>query len=251
MGCIAWNFSGDHVLVTGGATGIGRETVIKLARAGAVVYFTYFNSGKKAQQLVEDLSMEGHTAHALHCDFSSESQIKQLTKQLADRMAYPINMIVSNAGITADSSLYNMSEAEWEQVYQVNLRALYFLSRSMLKHLAVNRGVMVNVTSISGQIGMSGQTNYSAAKAGIIGFSKALAKELGPLGVRINCVAPGYIDTLMTQELQTTRKKELSNSIALKRMGAPGEVADLILYLLSDNASYVTGEVVGISGGLI
>ncbi|MBG9794375.1 hypothetical protein ABD76_18420 [Paenibacillus dendritiformis] len=251
MGTIAWNFKGNHVLVTGGSKGIGKETVIKLARAGAVVHFTYSRSIEDARLLSEELASEGYTAYALHCDFSSETSIKRLTERFANRQSPPLNMIVNNAGVTGDSPLYNMSDEQWEYVYQVNLRALFQMSRSMVKNLAVNRGTMVNVTSISGQIGMAGQANYSASKAGIIGFSKALAKELGPLGVRVNCVAPGYIETSMTQEMTKTRKRKLVESTSLKRFGTSGEVADLILFLLSSHSSYMTGEVVGVNGGLI
>ncbi|MGG1879146.1 3-oxoacyl-ACP reductase FabG [Paenibacillus cisolokensis] len=251
MGSIHWNFKGDHVLVTGGSTGIGRETVVKLARAGAVVHFTYSRSGEAARQLVEQLASEGHTANELQCDFSSAADIQRLTERLTDRQACPIDMIVNNAGVTADSSLYNMSDEQWDYVYQVNLRALFQLSRSMVKHLAVNRGTMVNITSVSGQIGMAGQANYSASKAGIIGFSKALAKELGPLGVRVNCVAPGYIETPMTEEMTQDRRRRLAQSTCLRRFGTSAEVADLILFLLSEHSAYITGEVIGISGGLV
>ncbi|MGM1048287.1 MAG: 3-oxoacyl-ACP reductase FabG [Bacillota bacterium] len=251
MGEITWNFTGKHALITGGSRGIGKEVVIKLAEAGAVVYFTYSNSEEKALNLCDEMSVRGLEVFPIKCDFTIDKDIDVLLNKFVSNEVPSIDMLINNAGITIDALLYHMNDKQWTNVLQVNLTALFKISRGLVRPLALSKGSIVNVSSVTGLLGAIGQVNYAASKAGVIGFSKALSKELGPLGIRVNCVAPGYTETDMVNEFSGSKRKKITDTISLRRFGTSEEVADVILFLLSSQSSYVTGEVITISGGMI
>lgn len=250
MNEIKWNFSGKTALVTGGTRGIGCSVVKKLSRLGAKVYFTYSQSVKLAEDLLKECNTNEENVFALQCNLAIEEDVDRLLHTFSLSSSIQIDYLVHNAGIIADSPLYLMTNQQWEEVLQVNLGALFCLSRSLIRSLIKSSGSVVTIASVSGIFGTSGQVNYSAAKAGVIGLSKALSKEVGVFGVRVNCVAPGFIETDMLNNLTVEQREQFYKGVSLRRFGNPDEVADPILFLLSDAASYITGEVLVIDGGI-
>jgi len=241
---------GKTILVSGGSRGIGAEIVRYVAAAKAQVAFTYQQSEAAAESLVKELSNTGSKVIAIRCDSrdlkAARAAAEQVTKTLG-----PISGLVNNAGITRDKPFVMMSEEEWKDVIDTDLTGVFNFCRavvfSMMKKKA---GKIVNIGSVSGIIGNRGQVNYSAAKAGVIGLTKALAKETAPYGITVNVVAPGYIDTEMVRRLPEETLKEAIGYIPAGRLGTSAEVASLVRYLLTDEASYVTGQVFTIAGGL-
>ncbi|PUA35206.1 3-oxoacyl-ACP reductase [Paenibacillus elgii] len=242
-----WDFSNKRAVVTGGSQGIGAAIVRGLAAAGASVLFTYSRHAEAAETLVRECGGP-NVVTAVQADFAASSGLERLTDLLLREPE--IHCVVNNAGIVLDGPLYTMPERHWQDVLQVNLSALFPVAKAAIPSLARSRGSMVNVASVAGISGTAGQTNYSAAKAGVIGFTKALAREAGPLGVRVNAIAPGYVETGMLGHLQHDRKKKLTRGIPLRRLGRPEEIAEAVLFLLSDSASYMTGSVLVADGGL-
>ncbi|WP_134683004.1 SDR family oxidoreductase [Brevibacillus migulae] len=248
---LQWNFTGKTALVTGGSKGIGREIVTELAEAGARVLFTYAKDEGSAQSLVEECLAKGAEVHAIRCDASSQAEVERLIDTVSAKTAGRLHFLVNNAGSLRDSSIRHMSQEEWQYVMQVSLGSVFTLCKALILPLAYSKGSIVNISSVTGLVGQAGQVNYAAAKAGLIGFTKSLSKELGGLGVRVNAVAPGYIDTNMVSRFSEQRRKELYASISLKRFGSSQEVAQCALFLLSDAASYITGQAYVVDGGLI
>ena len=247
---LPFTLSGKNVLISGGSRGIGREIVRTLVEAGANVAFTYNQSQAAAEELACELKDGGVQVLAIRCDSCSLKAVRAAMEEAASKLG-AIAGLVNNAGITRDRPFVMMKPEEWQEVIDTDLTGVFNFCRaaafSMIKR---KDGKIVNIGSISGLIGNRGQVNYSAAKAGIIGLSKALAKEAAPYGVTVNVVAPGYIDTEMVQRLPEDTRKQILERIPAGRLGTSREVAMLVRYLLSDDASYITGQVLTIAGGL-
>ncbi|MBU8772044.1 SDR family NAD(P)-dependent oxidoreductase [Cytobacillus oceanisediminis] len=248
---IQWNFEGKKALVTGGSRGIGRAIVKKLALAGAEVIFTYLNHYTEAEQLELEMNGKGGRVKAIKCDFTQKKDIENLIFQVCPNRRSPLNYLVNNAGIVRDAPLHMMEDSQWEDVMQVNLNAMFFVTKGVLKNLMVSRGNIVNVSSTSGLIGGEGQVNYATSKAGTIGFTRSLSTELASCGIRVNGVAPGFTRTESFEENTLEKKKEeVGNYMPLKRIALPEEIANMVLFLLSQESSYITGKVFAVDGGL-
>lgn len=245
-----FTLSGKTILVSGGSRGIGREIVRTLAEAGAKVAFTYNQSQAAAEELAGELTNTGAQVIALSCDSCDLRAVRATTEQAASQLG-PIAGLVNNAGITRDRPFVMMKPEEWQEVIDTDLTGVFnFCRAAVFSMIKRKEGKIINIGSISGLIGNRGQVNYSAAKAGIIGLSKALAKEAASYGITVNVVAPGYIDTEMVQRLPEETRKQILERIPAGRLGTAREVAMLVRYLLSDDASYITGQVMTIAGGL-
>ncbi len=237
-------------IVTGGSRGIGRSVVASLAKQGVRVAFCYASDESAAREVVAETETLGCRAEAFKLNVNDASSAKSWVDQIVNSFG-SIDFLVNNAGITKDKALLLMSEDDWNSVIDTNLNGLFMVTREVAKHLFKQKsGAIVNVSSTSGLKGTAGQTNYCASKAGIIGFTRALSKELSPYGVRVNCVAPGFIRTDMIKNIPDIKMQEYEKFIPMKRLGAVDEVSDPILFLLSNKASYITGQVIAIDGGL-
>ncbi len=239
------------VLVTGASRGIGRAIAIEFAKAGAHVAFTYLFSVEKGLSLANELESFGIRAKGYRSDASLYVESEELvTAVLAD--FEKIDILINNAGITRDGLLMRMSEEQWDEVIRVNLKSVFNLTKAVIKPMMKSKsGSIINLTSIVGIKGNAGQANYSASKAGIIGFTKSVALELGSRNIRCNAIAPGFIETEMTGELNESTVEEWKKTIPLKRGGLPIEVAHVCLFLGSDLSSYVTGQTIQVDGGLL
>ena len=243
--------SGKSALITGGSRGIGASIVREFASQGADVAFTYRSSSAQADALSQSLADEfGVRVLAFQSDASSYTEAETLINQVVEAFG-KIDVLINNAGITKDTLMLRMSEEQWDDVIQVNLKSVLNLTKHALKPMLKNRGgSIINVSSIVGVTGNAGQANYAASKAGILGFSKSIAKEVGSRNIRCNAIAPGFIETDMTHELDVKTKEAYLTNIPLKRLGQDKEVADLCVFLGSDMSSYITGQVISICGGL-
>jgi 3-oxoacyl-[acyl-carrier protein] reductase len=238
-------FSGKVAIVTGGSRGIGRAIVQALAREGAKVAFTYVQN-----KALADAIANGETIVAFQADVTDFGQAKDLVKQVKDRFGR-IDILVNNAGITRDKLLAMMSEKDWDDVLDTNLKGAFNLTKHAVGvMLRQKSGSILNITSISGIVGMAGQVNYSSSKAGMIGFTKALAKEIAKANVTVNALALGFVETDMTGALNMEYREKIIGQIPLGRIARPEEMADVALFMLSPKASYMTGQVLQIDGGL-
>lgn len=229
-------------LVTGGSRGIGRAIVEEFAAAGFQVAFTYAGNRAAAESLAG-------VAKSYQADSRDFARAEQVVAEVQSSLG-PVNVLINNAGIKRDGALHNMDPAAWQEVIDTNLTGTFNYCRVLMKSLIRQGGSVINVTSVSGIIGMAGQTNYSASKAGVIGFTKALAREVARFGVRVNAVAPGFIDTDMTASIDENARKKLYAQIPLGKTGTSKQVARAVLYLASEDASYITGQVLTMDGGL-
>ncbi|KMQ52345.1 3-oxoacyl-[acyl-carrier protein] reductase [Chitinispirillum alkaliphilum] len=238
------------VIVTGGSRGIGASIVETLALEGWEVAFNYRSQKEHADNLVEKITNAGGKAHAFQADITDFASAGEFINSAKDTMG-DVDALVNNAGITRDKSLFIMQPEDWNEVIATNLTGYFNMTRQLVAYFFKNKkGKIVNITSVSGLIGIAGQTNYCASKAGIIGFTRALAKEGAKLRIPVNCVAPGYIDTEMTGSIPEKHLQEIRDMIPMKRMGSAREVADLVSFLISEKAAYITGQVFTIDGGL-
>lgn len=236
-------------LVTGGSRGIGAGIVRKFVEQGALVYFTYLKSSGSADELVHSLTGPGR-AIAFQSDASSFQQAQEAIDKVVSESG-KIDVLVNNAGITNDTLMLRMTEQHWDEVIQANLKSVFNLTKHALKPMLKSRsGSIINMSSVVGVFGNAGQANYAASKAGILGFTKSVAKEVGSRNIRCNAITPGYIETEMTSKLEGAVKETFLQNIPLKRMGTATEVANLALFLASPLSEYVTGQVLSVCGGL-
>ena len=237
-------------LVTGASRGIGEVIAISLAKAGAKVAVNYHTGAEAASRVVETIAASGGEALAVGGDVSQEDQVDSIVKGIV-RSWGRLDILVNNAGITRDKLLLRMSADEWDKVISVNLRGVYLSTKSVLPHMIRQRhGRIVNMSSVVGLSGNPGQANYAASKAGIIGFTKSMAREVASRNITVNAVAPGYITTTMVQKLPEDVQKGILARIPMSRFGTPEDVAEVVTFLCTDGAGYVTGQVIGIDGGL-
>lgn len=238
------------VLITGSSRGIGAAIAKKMASLGAELTINYSNSQTRAENLKKEIEAMGVKAHVVQADVSDFDQASELVKTAYKKMN-GLNVLVNNAGITRDKLILRMKEDDWDSVLDINLKGVFNCSKKAVRYLLKSEnGKLINLSSVVGLNGNAGQANYSAAKAGIIGFTKTMAKELAAKGVCSNAVAPGFIDTDMTGELSDKMKANIKAQVPLARLGQVEEVADLVSFLASDNANYINGEVIKIDGGM-
>jgi len=241
---------GKTALVTGGARGIGKAIALKFASEGANVAFSDLNYDAAAEALEAEISAFGVKSKGYASDASSFESSESLISAVAAEFGR-IDILVNNAGITRDNLLMRMTEADWDLVIKVNLKSVFNLTKAVQKVMLKQRfGSIINMSSVVGVGGNAGQSNYSASKAGLIGFTKSIAQELGSRSVRCNAIAPGFIETDMTAKLPDDVRKSWIEGIPLKRGGKPEDVADVALFLASDLSSYVTGQVISVCGGM-
>lgn len=243
--------TGKTAIVTGGARGIGRAIALTLAAAGANIVINYSSSSKAADEVVNEAKKLGVSALSLKADVSKNEEIENLVKQVLNDFG-SIDILVNNAGITRDNLLIRMSEKDFMDVIDINLKGAFICTKHVSKVMIKQRsGKIINIASVVGVMGNAGQSNYSASKAGLIGFTKSIAKEIASRGINVNAVAPGYIQTDMTASLSDKVKEEFINGIPLKRAGLPQDVANAVLFLSSEYSEYITGQVIHIDGGMV
>lgn len=241
---------GKTAVVTGGSRGIGRAIAIELAKNGAKVALIYAGNSEAAEKTVEEIRKAGGIASLYKCDVSSFEDTKKTVEEIINTYS-TVDILVNNAGITRDCLVFSMSEDDFDKVLDTNLKGAFNMIRHLYSHMIKQRkGRIINIASVAGIIGNAGQANYSSAKAGIIGLTKSVAKELGLRNITCNAIAPGFIETDMTAKLSDRITEAAIQQIPLKRMGKPEEIAKLAAFLASDDAAYITGEVIKIDGGL-
>ncbi|WP_066715461.1 3-oxoacyl-[acyl-carrier-protein] reductase [Clostridium sp. Marseille-P299] len=237
-------------IVTGASRGIGREIAITLAKYGAKVVVNYCGSKEKAEEVVELIKAEGGIASVYQGDVADSEAMKQMFADVLKEYG-SIDILVNNAGITRDNLILKMSDEEFNDVIDTNLKGVYYCLKQVSKIMLKQRsGRIINISSIAGVIGNAGQINYSASKAGVIGMTKALARELGSRGITVNAVAPGFIKTDMTDKLPDALKDTYVNQIPLKRFGEVSDIAETVAFLASDKAAYITGQTISVDGGM-
>ena len=245
------HLDGKTALVTGASRGIGRAIAIRLASEGASVAINYAGNAKAAEEVKSIIEAAGGKAMLVQADVSSAESVEAMIKEVVEAFG-GIDILVNNAGITRDGLLMRMKEEDWDAVINTNLKGVFYCTKAVSKLMMKKRaGRIVNMASVVGLTGNAGQANYAAAKAGVIGFSKTMAKELASRGITVNMVAPGYIDTDMTAVLSESVRETMVSGIPLGRAGTPEDVANAVLFLVSDNASYITGQVINVDGGMV
>lgn len=237
-------------LVTGGSRGIGKEIALSLAKEGAVVIVNYNGSKERAEAVVEEIKAAGGQAECCQCNVADGTACEAMVKELIGKYGR-VDILVNNAGITKDNLLMKMSEEDFDAVIDTNLKGTFYTIRHLSRYFLKQRsGKIINISSVVGISGNAGQANYSASKAGIIGLTKSVAKELASRGINVNAVAPGMVDTEMTQVLSDSVKEEMLKQIPLRKMGSTKNIADAVVFLASDKSDYITGQVLVVDGGM-
>jgi 3-oxoacyl-[acyl-carrier protein] reductase len=237
-------------IVTGGSRGIGRAIAKTLALEGCSIAITYKSSSAQAQELVNEILNLNSKAVAIQADSAKFEDAQRVVDEVLKNFG-KIDILINNAGITRDNLLLRMSEQDWDEVIETNLKGVFNFTKAVIKHMISQRsGKIINIASVVGLIGNPGQVNYAASKAGIIGFTKALAKEVASRNIQVNVVAPGYVETEMTEKLSEEQKKRLFELIPAKRIAKPEEIAYVVKFLASPEADYITGQVIVVDGGL-
>lgn len=242
---------GKVALVTGGSRGIGRAIALKLAENGADVAINYAGNTAAAEEVKAAIEQMGRKALLIQCSVADTDGVQAMVNQVVKELGR-LDILVNNAGITRDGLLMRMKEADWDDVMNTNLKGVYNCSKAVMRAMMKQKsGRIVNMASVVGEMGNAGQANYAAAKAGVIGFTKSLAKEVASRGITVNAIAPGFIATDMTSVLSDDQKAEMARTISLGRAGQPEDVANAVLFLASEGAAYITGQVLNVDGGMV
>ncbi|GIN61494.1 3-oxoacyl-[acyl-carrier-protein] reductase FabG [Robertmurraya siralis] len=242
---------GKNALVTGASRGIGREIALELARQGANVAVNYAGSEKMANDVVDEIKSLGREAFAVQADVADGDAVSNMMKRVIEQFG-SIDILVNNAGITRDNLLMRMKEEDWDAVIDTNLKGVFLCTKAVTRQMMKQRsGRIINISSIVGVGGNAGQANYVAAKAGVIGLTKTTAKELASRGITVNAVAPGFITTDMTDQLNEEMKAEMLKQIPLARLGEPQDIAKVVAFLASEESRYMTGQTLHVDGGMI
>ncbi|MCG4565439.1 3-oxoacyl-[acyl-carrier-protein] reductase [Anaerosalibacter bizertensis] len=240
-----------NALVTGGSRGIGRATAIELSKEGANVIITYNSNEEKAKEVIKEIEKNGVKGLAIKADVSSEEDVKSMMKTIKSQFD-SIDVLVNNAGVTKDNLLIRMKSEDWDKVINTNLKGVYLCTKAVVRGMMKKRhGKIVNIASVVGISGNAGQGNYSASKAGVIGFTKSIAKELGSRGINVNGVAPGFVETDMTEVLSEDIKEQSLKLIPLERFAKPEDIANVVVFLCSEKANYITGQIINVDGGML
>ena len=244
------NLQNKVAIVTGAGRGIGRAIALALAQAGAQVVVNYSRSADAANEVVAQIATNGGEALAVQGDVADASQVDALVAAAIERFGR-VDILVNNAGITRDKLILRMTEADWDAVVDTNLKGAFLCCKAVAPRMVKQKsGVIINVGSVNGKVGAAGQANYSASKAGLIGLTKSLAKELGSRTIRVNAVSPGFIETDMTDALKDEQREAVIKQVPLGRLGTGDDVAQVVAFLCSDAAAYIQGEVIAVDGGL-
>lgn len=245
-----YRLEGKTAVVTGGGQGIGKAIALTLAEAGANTVIVDINK-ETAESAAKEIEAKGVKSAAVVCDITDSEAVKNMVKSILEQFS-TIDVLVNNAGITKDGFIMRMTDDQWDAVLNINLKGAFNCIRGVTRQMFKQRsGTIVNISSVIGVMGNAGQVNYAASKAGLIGVTKSAAKEFASRGIRVNAIAPGFIDTPMTHAIPEEHKNKYLEAIPLKRYGDPKEVGRLVLFLASDASSYITGQVINVDGGLI
>lgn len=244
------NLTGKTALVTGGSRGIGRSIALAFANQGANVIINYTSNEESAAKVIEEIKSFNVKALAVKANVSNAEEINDMMDKI-EEMFDGIDILVNNAGITRDNLFIRMKEEDWDQVMDINLKGVFLCTKAVIRKMIKQKyGKIINLSSVVGVVGNPGQANYCASKAGVIGFTKSLAKEIAGKNITVNAIAPGFIETDMTKALPENVKESMLEIIPMKKYGKPEDIANLVLFLSSDNASYITGQVIHVDGGM-
>jgi 3-oxoacyl-[acyl-carrier protein] reductase len=240
---------GKVALITGAAQGIGKAVALLLAQNGADLVVSDINL-EKAEETAKEIESMGRKAMAIKVDVANYTDVDRMIQAVMERFGH-IDILVNNAGIARDKLILRMTEEDWDAVLNINLKGTFNCTKAVIKHMVKQRsGKIVNIASVVGEMGNAGQANYAASKAGVIGFTKTIAREFAQRGINVNTIAPGYIQTPMTDGLSEKVKEELKRLIPMERLGQPEDVAHAVLFLVSETSSYITGQVLNVNGGI-
>ncbi|MBI2847424.1 MAG: 3-oxoacyl-[acyl-carrier-protein] reductase [Chloroflexi bacterium] len=245
------DLSGKVALVTGAGRGIGRAIALKLAERGAIIAVNDVGDAAPANVVVDEVVAKGSRAASFMADVSAAGEVNKLVEAVVSTFG-KLHILVNNAGITRDGLVLRMSDADWDGVLNINLRGAFLCTRAVLKYMLKERwGRIVNISSVVGMVGNAGQANYASAKAGLLGLTKSIAKEVASRGITVNAIAPGFIDTEMTRMLRENIRQEVLKEIPVGRFGLPEDVAQAVAFLVSEEAGYITGQVLKVDGGMV